>query len=71
MFIDDLLCTLASLHFTTLRDDDRYLGLVVWPGGHVFNLSHNQHAVNDSAEDDMLSIEKVTLGAGDEELTAV
>ena len=37
----------------------------------VFNLPHNQHSVDDPAEDHMLAIKEITLGGGDEELAPI
>ena len=37
----------------------------------VFNLPHNQHSIDDPAEDHMLAIKEVALGGGDEELAPI
>ena len=62
---------LGDLHFAALRDDDGGFGFVVGAGRHVLDLAHDQEAVEDLAEDDVLAVEEVALGARDEELTAV
>lgn len=58
-------------HLTTLTDNDRQSRLVVGSDGNVLDFSHDQQSVNHAAKDDVLVVQKVTFGAGDEELTAV
>ena len=60
-----------SLHLSALADRDVHLGLVVGAHGGVLNLSHHQHAVNHPAEHDVLVVQEVALGGGDEKLAAV
>ncbi len=56
---------------STLRDDNTDLGFVVCAYGHVLDLSHDQEAVDDPAEDDVLPVQELALGASHEKLTAV
>ena len=44
---------------------------VVGSRGYVFNFAEREHAVNDSAEDDMLSVQEVAFCGCDEELAPV
>ena len=55
----------------TLRDDNTDLRFVVCAYGHVLDLSHDQEAVDDPAEDDVLPVQELALGASHEKLTAV
>lgn len=59
------------LHLTTLTNADRQARFVIGSDRNVFNFPHNQQSVNDSAEHDVLVVQEITFGAGDEELTAV
>ncbi len=55
-------------HLSALRDGDGDLGPVVGAGGDVLDLPHDEEAVDDAAEHDVLLVQEVALGARDEEL---
>mmetsp|Transcript_27194 Transcript_27194/g.58559 ORF Transcript_27194/g.58559 Transcript_27194/m.58559 type:complete len:226 (-) Transcript_27194:144-821(-) len=61
------------LQFSTLLDDDGQLGLVACAHRHVLHLPHHQQRllVDHLAEDHVLAVQPVCLGAGEEELAAV
>ena len=44
---------------------------VVWSSRDVLDLPHSEHPIDNLAEDDMLPIEKVALGGGNEELATI
>jgi hypothetical protein len=58
-------------HLSAFGNIDVDLGLVVGAHRYVFDLPEDEEAVDDSAEDDVLPIQELTLGAGDEELATV
>lgn len=58
-------------HLSTLGYRNGQLGLVIRSRGNVLNLPHDQEAVQHPPEDDVLVVQEVTLGAGDEELATV
>ena len=53
----------------------RYFDLDLWPivrsRRHVLDFSHHEEAVDDAAEDNVLLVEEVALGARDEKLKGV
>jgi len=58
-------------HLAALRDCDVNFGFVVGSDRRVLDLPQHQHAVDDTAEHDVLAVEEITLGAGQKELTAI
>lgn len=61
----------AVLHFPALRDDDGNLGLVVRAGGNVLNFPYYKKTVEDTTEDYVLPVKKITFSARNEELGTV
>jgi hypothetical protein len=62
-------------HLTALGDDDVLEGLPLWIGHcpRVLDLSHDVHAIDDVAEDDVLAVEmrSSALCGDDEELRSI
>lgn len=61
----------SQSQLTALRYGHRDLGSIVGTCWYVLDLPHDQEAVDNSSKDDVLSVEKVALGACDKKLTSV
>jgi len=59
------------LHLAALRDRDIDLWFVVGSNGGVFDFSQDEHAVDDAAEHNMLSVQKVAFRARQKKLASV
>ncbi len=57
-----------DLQFATLRNGDGKARTVHGLCGDIFNLAHHNPTVKETAKDNVLSVEKVALGARDEKL---
>jgi len=62
---------LLHLHLPTLGDHRHELGLVVGRRGDVLDLPQRQQSIQQLPKHDVLPVQEIRLGAGDEKLAAV
>ncbi|TGZ45636.1 hypothetical protein DBV15_04718 [Temnothorax longispinosus] len=62
---------LLSLHLSTLRYRHRNLWLIVRSSRNILHFPHNEKTIDNSTKDNVFAVQEITLGARNEELTAV